>query len=98
MNRIGLSDAIIDLRGQLTRALDQGAGEALKFAVGAVELELEIELAVEATAKAETKWWVVSAGGETKGGRSSTHRIKLTLTPKLDGRDLQIASTTPVTR
>jgi hypothetical protein len=90
--RIGLSDAIADLRTELTRAFEQGADEALKFEIGAVDLELEIEVTVGGSAKAETKWWVVSAGAEAKGERASSHRIKLTMTPTINGRTLQIHS------
>ena len=92
MERIGLSDAIADLRSELTRAFEQGAEEALKFEIGAVDLELAIEVTVGGTAKAETKWWVISAGAEAKGERSNSHRIKLTMTPTLNGRTLQIRS------
>ena len=97
MSRIGLSDAIADLRGELTRAFEQGAGEALKFEVGDVELELEVELTVGGTVKGETKWWVVSAGAEATSERGSHHRIKLTMTPKLNGSDLVIRSAKKVT-
>lgn len=92
MQRIGLSDAIADLRSELTRAFEQGADEPLKFEIGAVDLELEVEVIVGGTVKAETKWWVVSAGAEAKGERTSNHRIKLTMTPKVNGRTLQIRS------
>ncbi len=97
MQRIGLSDAIADLRAELTRAFEQGADEPLKFDVGAVDLELEIELMVGGSVKAETKWWVVSAGAEAKGERSSSHRIKLTMTPRLNGETLQIRSKKSIT-
>jgi hypothetical protein len=97
VQRIGLSDAIADLRGELTRAFEQGADESLKFEIGSVDLELEIELMVGGTAKAETKWWVVSAGAEARGERSSTHRIKLTMTPTMNGSTLQIRSKKTIT-
>jgi hypothetical protein len=97
VQRIGLSDAIADLRSELTRAFEQGADEPLKFEIGTVDLELEIELTVGGTAKAETKWWVVSAGAEARGERSTHHRIKLTMTPTMNGQTLQIRSKKTIT-
>ena len=82
MSRVPLADAIADLRAELARAHAAGRGEAVLFDVGPVELELAIELAATASAKAETKWWVVSGGVEATGERSVTHRLTLTLTPR----------------
>jgi NTP-dependent ternary system trypsin peptidase co-occuring protein len=98
MGQIELSEAIANLRAELTTALEHGADEALRFDVGQIELELELELTVSGGAKAEAKWLVVSFGGEAKAERASSHRIKLILTPKHRGADLEIASTKPVKR
>ena len=98
MSGIALSDAIADLRRELTRALEQGADDTVRFAVGPVELELQVELTASASGKAETKWWVVSAAGELSGERATTHRLKLTLQPQIDGASLQIAAESRVGR
>lgn len=87
-----LSDAITDLRTELMEALERGASKQVRFDVGAIELELELVCSTEGSAKAETKWWVISAGGELKREQGATHRLKLILTPKLDGDNLRIAA------
>jgi hypothetical protein len=53
----------------------------LRFALGAIELELQVQAASEGVGEAAIKFWVVSVGG--KGGRSSeaTHTLRLSLTP-----------------
>ncbi len=92
MGQIELSHAIANLRAELTTALEQGADELLRFDVGPIELELELELTVSGGAKAEAKWLVVSVGGEAKGERASSHRIKVTLNPRHGDGKLQISS------
>ena len=92
MQRIRLSDAITDLRLELMNTLERGAAEKVRFDVGVIELELEIEATIEGSAKAETKWWVVSAGAEGKVARGATHRLKLNLTPRFQDGNLRIAA------
>jgi hypothetical protein len=75
-----------------------GEGEELRFALGPVELELQVEAASEGGGEAGIKFWLVSA--TAKGGRSSrsTHTVRLSLTPvRVDAlgvqdRDVLIAS------
>ena len=79
MNEMGLADAIAQLRREIVRAEASAKGETVHFTLGAVELELEVELLTAASAEAGFKWVVVSAGGATKAERTHTHRVKLTL-------------------
>ena len=97
MTGLPLSQAIADLRAELTRALFQGAGEEVRFDVGPIELELGLELAASAQAKGEAKWVVVSFGATATGERTATHTVKLVLTPKHEGGNLRIASGAAVT-
>jgi hypothetical protein len=97
MSGLRLSDAIADLRAELTRALNEGTTEALQFDVGPIELELELAVTTEGGVKAETKWWVVSGGADARAERGTTHRLKLVLTPRHNGGDLTIVSDHVVT-
>lgn len=81
MSNITLSDAIQNLRSELLAAMQGDASEALRFRLGPIEMELEVEVTREASAKGGLKWWLIEAGGEAKRGSSSTHRIKLVLEP-----------------
>jgi len=95
---IPLATAIRVLREQLQDAVRAGEGEELRFALGPVELELQVEAAHEGGGEAGIKFWLVSIGA--KGGRSSstTHTVRLSLTPvRVDDagnqtRDVLVAS------
>jgi hypothetical protein len=95
---IALASAVRALRAELQEAIRVGAGEELRFALGPVELELQVQAAWEGGGEAAIKFWVVSIGA--KGGRSSeaTHTLRLSLTPVRIGaygdqeRDVLVAS------
>jgi Trypsin-co-occurring domain 2 len=81
--QIPLADGIRALRRELVAAVAEGEGEQVRFALGPVELELQVEMARERGGEGGIKFWVVSLGG--KGSRSSgaTHTVRLSLTPTL---------------
>jgi hypothetical protein len=93
-----LASAIRALRAELEEAMRAGEGEQLRFALGAVELELQVSAGSERGGEAGIKFWLVSLGA--KGGRSSeaTHTVRLSLTPVRAGahgeldRDVLVAS------
>jgi Trypsin-co-occurring domain 2 len=95
---IPLASAIRALRAELQAAVRAGENEELRFALGPVELELQVEAACEGTLESGIKFWLVSVGA--KGSRSSgaTHTMRLSLTPVRvgaladDGRDVLVAS------
>jgi NTP-dependent ternary system trypsin peptidase co-occuring protein len=78
---IPLAHAIRALRRELVEAVRQGTDEEVKFALGPVELELQVEASKEAGGQAGIAFGLVTIGG--KGSRSSatTHTIKLSLSP-----------------
>jgi hypothetical protein len=78
---IPLAEAIRALRRELVAAVAEGEGEEVRFALGPVELEVELAVTREAGGEAGIAFWLVSIGG--KGSRTSarTHTVKLTLTP-----------------
>ncbi|MBG0567813.1 trypco2 family protein [Actinoplanes aureus] len=90
---IELTKAVAALRDELLEAAQAGDGQQLTFVVGPVEMEFAIELRADVKAKAGFKAWVVNT--EVSGGvnRGSTHKVKVTLTPKgADGGDLLIST------
>lgn len=91
MPELGLAQAIQQLRREVTIAATNAKGEPLQFTLGAIELELEVELVMGAEAKAEAKWVVVSFGGSAKLDRTRAHRVKLTLTPQADGESVNVS-------
>ncbi|EFL29894.1 conserved hypothetical protein [Streptomyces viridochromogenes DSM 40736] len=78
---IELSDMIQELRSQLTTALTDGAGEAIRFEAGPVEIEATVAVTREAGADAKIRFWVVDASSKGSSANAQTQRVKLTLTP-----------------
>jgi Trypsin-co-occurring domain 2 len=79
---LALADAIEALRGELETAMVAGEGERLRFALGPVEMEFEVAISRERTAKGGIAFWVVTLGGEAGRTSATTHRVKLTLQPR----------------
>jgi hypothetical protein len=89
----GLSDAITSIRSELSQAMASGEGEEIRFRLGPVELEFEIEARKDAGATAGVKFWVVSAAAKGDVSSGSAHRIKLTLQPvTTQGADVEVAA------
>ena len=86
-----LAEVVRALRDELGRAIVAGTGEALRFELGPVELELSVAIEAGASAEIKPRFVVVSLGANGSVARTSTQRIKLTLTPH-EGP----ASTTPM--
>ena len=89
-SNIPIALAIQSLRQELSQAIAEGDGKDLRFELGPVELEFQVEVAWEASgsagAKAGINFGIVSLGeasAETEATRSKgkTHTIKLTLNP-----------------
>jgi hypothetical protein len=79
--QIPLASAIRALRAEIVEAVRAGAGEEIRFALGPVELELEVEAAREGGGGAAITFWLVSVGGKATRSERTTHTVKLTLTP-----------------
>jgi hypothetical protein len=79
---VPLAGAIRQLRAELTEAMRQGQGEELRFALGDIELELQLQVSQEAKGDAGIRFWLVSLGGSASASRGSTHSLRLTLTPE----------------
>ncbi|MGV9451608.1 trypco2 family protein [Streptomyces sp. NPDC003635] len=93
---VPLADYIRVLREQLESAQHEGAGRGVKFGVEAVELEFEVTMTREASARGGLKLWVVDAGADGKRGVGRTQRVRMTLTPTDDaGRPLSVVDRLP---
>ncbi len=94
MEKIALSDVIVNLRRELVEAQNKAAKENLKFHVDDISVELQVVANQEVGGKAGVQFWVVS--GETGGKDVSgmTQKITLKLKPVLSGgerKELEIA-------
>lgn len=91
-----LTDVLRALRRELLEAVDEGASSELRFAVGTVELEVEVRVRREKSAGGGIRFWVVSGAGKAQRESSTTHTVRLTLTPVVrDGEDVLLSSRIP---
>jgi hypothetical protein len=81
--KISLATAIAELRKQIALAREQGEEEELKFHLGPIELDLQVQLEATGETDAGIKAWVVSLGASGSLKDTETHRVKLTLEPLL---------------
>jgi hypothetical protein len=89
---LDLADAIELLRDQVTEAQQRAAGHALRFVMGEVTLELEVELERSGSRGGGLRFGVVSADARGERSSRSSHRVTLALTPQLSGgADVEIS-------
>ncbi|WP_035847809.1 trypco2 family protein [Kitasatospora azatica] len=79
---IELAEAVESVRRQLATAAERAVNERFQFEVGTVELEFSVELRRDAKAGGKVQAWILSAGAEGSAGRTTAHRVSVTLTPK----------------
>ncbi|WP_444961984.1 trypco2 family protein [Nocardiopsis sp. M1B1] len=93
MPTIGLSQAIKELRDELTAAQREKKENGIGIEIVEAEVELLLEARGEGAGKAGVSFGVVSLGADGKVSRKNTHRItlKLALTDA-DGGNLAISS------
>jgi hypothetical protein len=80
---VPLAAAIEALRGELVAALEEGKDAEVRFALGPVELEFQVEVSREAGADVGVKFWVVALGGKGSRSTATTHTVRLSLSPVL---------------
>jgi Trypsin-co-occurring domain 2 len=80
-SRVPLADAIKSLRTELSEAMKQGTDEDLRFRLGPIELEFQLNVSREYGGDGGIKFWVVSLGAKASRASSTAHTIKLVLNP-----------------
>jgi hypothetical protein len=90
---VRLSDAIAEVRRELSVAIDEGKDSAVAFRAGPIELEFEVAFDTTKGGGASVRVLVMSLGAKGESHRSSTSRLKVTLTPvDRQGNDRLIGS------
>src|SRR4051794_29679826 len=91
-----LAAAIAMIRGELTKARDEGADQEFRFRLGPVEIELSLEVSATQSAEGGVKVFVVSLDASGTRTQVASHRLKLQLFPTdEEGRDIDVAGMTP---
>lgn len=95
-----LADAIGELRNELMSAIDNAAGEDLRLAVEAIEIEMQV--VATSTVKGEaggTLFGVLTFRAGADHANAATHTVRLALKPKTSSgphEDVYVADTVPV--
>jgi len=82
MAKIALAEMIEELRNELQAAVEAGEGKKIRFALGEVTLEAQVEVAKEAEGKAGLKFWLAETEASGKASRAVTQKIVLKLEPQ----------------
>jgi hypothetical protein len=82
MSGVPLSGAIRKLRAELLESMQEAEGEELRFALGDIDLELQLEVSQEGKGDAGIRFWLVSLGGSVSDSHTTTHTVRLKLTPE----------------
>ncbi|MEU6677455.1 trypco2 family protein [Streptomyces sp. NPDC046925] len=84
---IELAEMIAQLRGELAAAMAAAQDEELRFELGPVQLEAEFAVQRSEAADGRIRFWVVEAGASGQRTASTTHRVTLSLTPRVGDSD-----------
>ena len=81
VERIGLKDAIVALREELIASVIASKGERIRFEVGEITMEFQIEVERSTDVKGGIKFWVaeLGAGGTIKN--KEVHKVVIPLKP-----------------
>jgi hypothetical protein len=78
---VGLREAILGLRADLTAALWDGENSRIRFKVEPIELTLEVGVTGQGKTEAGVRWHIITLGGELSRQKVATQTLKLKLTP-----------------
>jgi hypothetical protein len=86
--RMRLADALAELRSEISRARQEGAGKDVRFAAKTIEVELSIDFGWTAEAHAGVSKLIpfVDLGVKAAGNEKSLHKIKMTLEIDNEGK------------
>jgi len=79
--RIGLKEAIAALRSELIESTLASRGKGLRFEVGEIKMEFQIEVERSADVKGGIKFWVVDLGTRGRIKDKDVHKIVIPLKP-----------------
>jgi hypothetical protein len=78
---IGLAEAIGQVRAELETAIKEGEKSEVAFRAGPVELEFEVAFAKTGGVNGGFQLSVLSLGAKRERSSTTTHRIRVALTP-----------------
>ena len=87
MSRIALAEMVEELRKEIQKAVKKGEGAEIRFGLGEVTLEAQVEVKREGGAEAGLSFWVFEAGASGGASKSVTQKVVLKLRPVRPGQE-----------
>lgn len=81
MERVGLQEAISALRAELIDSINASLQEELRFEVGEITMEFQIELERSVEHKGGINFWVVELGAGGSVSNKDVHKVTIPLKP-----------------
>ncbi len=82
MGKIALSEMIEGLRKELQAAVEAGEGKDIRFGVGEVTVEAQVEVSKEAGIGGSFNFWIAELSADGSGAKTQTQKITLKLQPR----------------
>ena len=82
MDKLPLTDIVVELRRQLDEARERAQDERVKLTVEAIDLELQVTASGSDEVGGGFKFWVVSGDARTKVAAESIQKVHLKLKPR----------------
>ena len=91
--RIGLQEAIAALRAELIESVVASHGERLRFEVGEITMEFQVEVERDIEANGGLKFYVVELGARGTEKAKDVHKVVIPLKPvRADGKPILTGS------
>lgn len=91
--RIGLQEAIAALRTELVESVLAAKGERLRFEVGEITMEFQIEVERSIEANGSLKFYIVELGASGTETGKNVHKVVIPLKPiRADGKPILTGS------
>ena len=81
MKPIGLREALKALRTELKESIQESLQEDIRFEIGKIEMEFQIEIDRSTEGSGGVRFWVIELGGKRTSASSTSHTIKIPLQP-----------------
>lgn len=79
--QVPVASFIRALRRELVAAVTEGEEQEVRFALGPIELELQVEVSSTGAGEAGVRFWVLAIGGKAERTSGRTQTLRLTMTP-----------------
>lgn len=90
---IALTEVVEQLRGDLTKLVENAEGKGLTFTVEGIELELKCAVSTDVAGRGGVKLWVVEFGASEAHKTEFVQTVKLKLKPNApSGGDVRVSA------